>query len=61
MASFVRFPSETLTVISLANSDALGVAEFGVRLRLLADSLLTDRLDPTRPPWNETHHDLERP
>lgn len=61
MASFVRFPSEALTVISLANSDALGVAEFGVRLRLLADSLSTDRLDPTRPPWNETHHDLERP
>ena len=61
IASFVRFPSEALTIIALANSDALGVDEFSNRLRSLADSLLTDRLDPERLPWNETHHQTSRP
>ena len=61
IASFVRFPSEALTIIALANSDALGVDEFSNRLRSLADSLLTDRLDPERLPWNATHHQTSRP
>jgi len=61
MASFVRFPSEDLTIIALANTDALGVDEFGHRLRSIADALLSDRLDPERPPWNESHHEIRRP
>lgn len=61
LASFVRFPTEDLTIIALANNDALGVDEFGHRLRSLADSHLRDRLDPAQPPWNETHHDASRP
>lgn len=61
IASFVRFPSEALTIIALANSDALGVDEFGRRLRSLADSLLNDRLDHERPPWDDSHHEISRP
>lgn len=60
LASFVRFPTEDFAIIALANSDALGVDEFALRLRLLADSLLGDRLDPEQSPWNETHHETTR-
>ena len=55
LASFVRFPTAAVTLIMLANTDGFGVAEFGRRGRLLADSLLGNQLDRSRPPWTETH------
>jgi hypothetical protein len=55
MASFIRFPKPRLPVITLANTDRLGVVDFGRRTRALADSLLRGQLDPTMPPWTVTH------
>ena len=55
MASFVRVPAAAVTVIVLANTDSFGLIDFGRRARALADSILGDLLDPTQPPWTETH------
>lgn len=55
MASFIRFPTAEFSIILLANTDRFGIAGFGRRARSLADSLLGERLDPTQPPWTETH------
>ena len=55
MASFVRVPAANVAIIVLANTDRFGVMDFGRRTRQLADSVLGDLLEPTQPPWTETH------
>jgi len=55
LASFVRFPTEQLAVIVLANTDQFGVANFTGRVEQLMDSLLNDRINRSRPPWTQTH------
>jgi len=54
-ASFVRFPTEDLAIIVLANTDQFGVSNFGDRVEELMDSLLRNRIDRSRPPWTRTH------
>jgi len=55
MASFVRFPDPGLSIIVMANTDQLGIDDFGRRARELANTLLGEQLDVTLPPWTETH------
>jgi CubicO group peptidase (beta-lactamase class C family) len=53
LASFVRFPDLGVSLIALANTDAID--GFGARLRSLGDSVLGGALDHELPDWTQTH------
>jgi CubicO group peptidase (beta-lactamase class C family) len=53
LASFIRFADLRVSIIALANTDAID--RWGERLGTLVDEVLGDTLDRELPPWSETH------
>ena len=55
LAKYVRIPTAGCSVVMLANTDELGVDGLDARVRSLVGTVAGEVLDPTLPPWTETH------
>ena len=55
MASFIRFPQTSTSIIALANTDQFGTQDMARRAQQLTEAVIGHRLDHRKPPWTDTH------